>query len=611
MTRLAPRDIPDLETVISTAELSRRASRAPDYAAENRALVALAKEMAASPTDILQKLAETALGLCHAHSAGISMLDDERKRFRWMAIAGRWAEHRGGGTPRNFSPCGTVLDRDAPLLFSHPERHYTYLAKVTPFIDEGLLIPFYLDGEGIATIWVIAHDESCRFDLEDLRVMTNLGKFAALAYQTLLSLNAKHAEAMRAARACQALVRADVNLAFAAKGDLGATLQACAESVVRHLDAAAALIWTLDKDQEIFELQASAGMSAHLDGADSNVVGLVAAERKPLLINDLLDDPRISDTAWTTSQGMVALAGYPLIAGDRVVGVVAVFSRSSLTVNMIDALGSVADVIAQGIERKRTEDALRSTQAELARAARLTALAALSASIAHEVAQPLGAIITNGDACLRLLAPDTANLGETRKALASMIRDGQRAMDVVDRVRMLLKKSDPEKTALDLGQVIREVLVLVEPEMTAQRMILRTSLADDLPSVLGDRVQLQQVVLNLVSNGIEAMRDGADGRRELKVSAHRHEEGGVAGVLVAVEDTGVGFEQIPAERLFEALYTTKPEGLGMGLSISRSIVETHRGRLWATQNAGHGATFQFLLPGWGEPDVRSTNRRTP
>jgi signal transduction histidine kinase len=601
VTRLAPRDIPDLETVTSTAELSRRASRAPDYAAENRALVALAKEMAVSPTDILQKLAEAALGLCHAHSAGISMLDDERKRFRWMAIAGQWAEHRGGGTPRNFSPSGTVLDRDAPLLFSHPERHYTYLAKVTPFIDEGLLIPFYLDGEGIATIWVIAHDESCRFDMEDLRVMTNLGKFAALAYQTLLSLNAKHAEAMRAARACQALVRADVNLAFATKGDLGATLQVCAESVVRQLDAAVVLIWTLDKDQGIFELRASAGMSTHLDGADSNVVGLVAAERKPLLINDLLDDPRLSDKAWTTSQGMVALAGYPLIAGDRVVGVVAMFSRSALTVNTIDALGFVADVIAQGIERKRTEDALRSTQAQLARVGRLTALAALSASIAHEVAQPLGAIITNGDACLRLLAPDTPNLGETRKALASMIRDGQRAMDVVDRVRLLLKKSDLEKISLDLGQVIREVLLLVEPEMTAQRIVLRTSLADDLPSVLGDGVQLQQVVLNLVSNSIEAMRDRADERRELKVSAHRHEEGGVAGVLVAVEDTGVGFEQIPAERLFEALYTTKPEGLGMGLSISRSIVETHRGRLWATQNAGHGATFQFLLPAGASP----------
>ena len=152
MTRLIPRDKPDLESVISTAELRRRPSRAPDYAAENRALVTLAQVMAVSPADILQKLVETALAMCHAHSAGISMLEDDRERFRWIAIAGQWAGHLGGGMARNFSPSGTVLDREVPLLFSHPERHFTDLAMVTPFIDEGLLIPFYLGGEGVATI---------------------------------------------------------------------------------------------------------------------------------------------------------------------------------------------------------------------------------------------------------------------------------------------------------------------------------------------------------------------------------------------------------------------------------------------------------------------------
>jgi PAS domain-containing protein len=184
-----PQDAFRLKSVISTSELSRRPSRPPDYAAENRALVALAQEMAASPEGILQKLADTALTLCRAHSAGFSLLEegDQKRNFHWRAIAGKWAPHLGGGTPRNFGPCGTVLDRNTALLFSRPERDFPYLGEVTPLLEDGLLI--YVDGEDVGTIWVIAHDETRRFDAEDLRVMTNLGKFAAAAYQTVLSLN--------------------------------------------------------------------------------------------------------------------------------------------------------------------------------------------------------------------------------------------------------------------------------------------------------------------------------------------------------------------------------------------------------------------------------------
>jgi len=183
--------MPDLESVISTAELSRRPPHHPNHAEENRALIALARELATSPGGMLQKLAENALVLCRAHSAGISLLEKGRKNFQWKAVAGRWAAHLGGGTPRAFGPCGTVLDRGAAMLFSHPERHFSYLADVTPWIDEGLLLPFYVDGEGVGTIWVIAHDQSVRFDSEDLRVMTDLSAFAATAYQTLLPLERK------------------------------------------------------------------------------------------------------------------------------------------------------------------------------------------------------------------------------------------------------------------------------------------------------------------------------------------------------------------------------------------------------------------------------------
>jgi transcriptional regulator with GAF, ATPase, and Fis domain len=183
-------DVADLESVITTRELSRRPTRGPDHASENRALVGLAEAMTASPDGILQKLAETALNLCGAQSAGLSLLDEDGKRFRWRAIAGQWASHLGEGTPRDFGPCGTVLDRGAALLFSHPERHFPYLASVEPSIEEGLLIPFEVGGQAVGTIWVIGHTQSCRFDAEDLRVMTDLSMFAAGAYQTQLSMNA-------------------------------------------------------------------------------------------------------------------------------------------------------------------------------------------------------------------------------------------------------------------------------------------------------------------------------------------------------------------------------------------------------------------------------------
>jgi PAS domain S-box-containing protein len=249
-------------------------------------------------------------------------------------------------------------------------------------------------------------------------------------------------------------------------------------------------------------------------------------------------------------------------------------------------------------ERKHAEEGLQRAHAELAHVTRVMTLGELTASIAHEVTQPLAAIVTNGDACLRLLASDGPNLGETREAVASIIRDARRAAEVVARVRALLKKSDVDRTPLDLGQVIRDVLALVQPEMARHRIVLRTSLSDDLPTVFGDRIQLQQVLLNLLTNAIEAMCDVAEGRRELVISARRHDAGPDAGVLVAMEDAGVGFEGVSVDRLFEPLYTTKPDGLGMGLSISRSIIVSHGGRLWATANAGCGATFQFVLPAW-------------
>jgi PAS domain S-box-containing protein len=187
---LQPLDGPELRSIVSAEALKQRPSRPPDLAAESQAIIALAQSMASSPEGILQKLAETALTLCRAHSAGLSLLEDsdQRKNFHWRAIAGEFSSHLNEGTPRDFGPCGTVLDRNAAQICSHPEVDFPYLLGATPPLEELLLVPFYIRGEAVGMIWVISHDEH-RFDSEDLRVITNLGTFASAAYQTYLSLN--------------------------------------------------------------------------------------------------------------------------------------------------------------------------------------------------------------------------------------------------------------------------------------------------------------------------------------------------------------------------------------------------------------------------------------
>jgi C4-dicarboxylate-specific signal transduction histidine kinase len=244
-------------------------------------------------------------------------------------------------------------------------------------------------------------------------------------------------------------------------------------------------------------------------------------------------------------------------------------------------------------ERKRTEEELRKTQDELAHVTRVTTLGELSASIAHEVNQPLGAIVTNGQACLRLLASSNPDLKEVREAVECMIADGIRASEVIQRIRRLLKKSRGGKSSYSINDNIREVLALTASELTKDRIKVRTKLADDLPYVTADRVQIQQVVLNLVLNSKEAMSAASWQPRELLISTEHAE----SAILVIVTDSGVGIAPENRERAFAPFFTSKEEGLGLGLSISQTIIEAHGGRLWNKPNQnGQGTTFQFTLP---------------
>ena len=241
--------------------------------------------------------------------------------------------------------------------------------------------------------------------------------------------------------------------------------------------------------------------------------------------------------------------------------------------------------------QRSAAEALHQAQADLAHVSRVTTLGEMAASIAHEVDQPLSGVVINANACLRFLARATPDLDEVRDGLQAIARDGRRAGDVIARIRFLARGTVTEKERLDINDVIREVVTLAEGEARRTRARLRTELADDLPRVLGDPVQLQQVVLNLLLNGLDAMHP-VMGPRELVIRTQRE---ATDRVRVAVQDSGSGIDPQMADRIFEAFYTTKRSGMGMGLSISRSIVEQHGGRLWAAPNDGPGTTFHFTL----------------
>ena len=262
----------------------------------------------------------------------------------------------------------------------------------------------------------------------------------------------------------------------------------------------------------------------------------------------------------------------------------------------IEESGAVVEYIGVTMdetERVRANAAMHEAQAELARVARLTTLGELTASIAHEINQPLGAIVANGNAGLRWLDRATPDVDEARAAFTRIVNDGRRAGEVIESIRAMFKNVDQEKTPVDINKLVRDMLGLMLGELRSNQVSVETRLDDNLPDVRGNQVQLQQVILNLIRNAIEAMNSVTDRARVLRIGTEIHVPDGV---LVSVEDSGTGLSPKDIERIFDSFFTTKPQGTGMGLSICRSIIEGHQGRLWASSGIDHGAIFNVLLP---------------
>ncbi len=342
---------------------------------------------------------------------------------------------------------------------------------------------------------------------------------------------------------------------------------------------------------EVSEFEAANRASTFAPGI--GLPGRVWFRREPAYIPDVVRDSTFLRAPIAAREVLHAAFGFPILLSGEVLGVMEFFSHEIRQPDgdLLSMMAIIGSQIGQFIERKQAEEALRHAQAELAHVTRVATLGEMSASIAHEINQPLAAVVTNATACLHWL--EAQNLEEARQSAEFVIADGHRAGEIIGRIRALAKKAPSRRDWVDVNETILEVIALARREVHSNGVSLRTRLEGDLPRVLGDRIQLQQVILNLMINAIEAMNGIGNAPRDLLIDSARNSS---QGVLVAVGDSGPGLSPISLDQLFHAFYTTKPQGMGMGLAISRSIVEAHGGRLWATANVPHGAVFQFTLP---------------
>ena len=599
-----------LQSVLCTEELKRRPSRPPDYEKENAALVALVGALATSPCTILQTLAETILEITQSDSAGLSLLrkDDAGKRFYWPAIAGVWKPHVGGGTPRDFGPYGDVLDRNCTLLFTHFERRYAYLLPVMPAAEECLLVPFYVAGKAVGTIWAIMHSDRRKYDAEDGRVMGSLGKFASSAYQALVSIDDLKFQVTEREKAEKELreltdrlerqVRVRTEELEQRNRQLGEAKTGLAEdkAALERSEAYLAEAQRLSHTGS-WHWNVSSG-EVRWSQEFFRIFGFDPEKTKPsyqLYLERIHpeDQSRIVEVRWAAAREKrdfeaeyrILLAG-GLIKYLRTIGHCLVNQSGD-----VEYVGTVIDITGCKQAEKERER-LRQAQTDLAHINRVSTMGQLTASLAHEIKQPISAAATDAEACLLYLERNVPELAEARAAASRLVKDVAHASEIINRIVLLFKRDVPQQVLIDVNSIIQEMIALLRSEASRYSILIDSELAKDLPKVLADRVGLQQVFMNLMLNGIDAIKEaGTPGRLTIKSQQTENRE-----LLVSVSDTGIGLRPELVDQVFSAFFTSKPQGTGMGLPISRSIIESYDGRLWAVSNDGPGATFEFALP---------------
>ena len=624
----------------------------------------LVSALADSPTTIFRTLAETIQDITQCDSAGLSLLTRDGKtphvdgkRFYWPAIAGMWNPHVGGGTPRNFGPCGDVLDQNRTLLFTHFERRYPYLMPVNPAAEECLLVPFYVDGKAVGTIWGIMHSDRRKFDAEDDRVMASLGKFASSAYQALAHIEElkiqvaerekAEAEVRQLASGLEAKIRrlVEANVVGIVMWNLEGAITGANEAFLRMVqydreDLASGRVrwadltpaeWRGHAEQAVADLKAT-GMfqpfekeyfrkdgsrvpvllgGALFEGSGNEGVAFVldlseqkraesALRRSEAFLAEGQHLGQIGSFSWRVATDEITWSAelyriyeleigapvtlelirsrvhpedvsliekmkmvdqaregghdfewqYRLLMPDHSIKYMHAVAHATRDQDgQLEYIASVQDVTA----RRLAEEARDKARSELAHVARVMTLGTLTASIAHELNQPLSGIVTNASTCMRMLANDPPDVDGARETARRTIRDGNRASEVITRLRALFCKKDATTESVNLNDAALEVIALSLADLQKNGVILRPELADDLPLVTGDRVQLQQVILNLVLNASDAMSGVDDRPRQLVIRTEREDDR----ARLTVQDVGVGIEPSGVDKLFEPFYTTK------------------------------------------------------
>ncbi|HEX4795656.1 MAG TPA: ATP-binding protein [Humisphaera sp.] len=557
-----------LESVLCTEELDRRPHRLPDYESENRALVKLAQALADSPRNILQTLADTILATLNSDSAGVSLITDDGGRFYWPAISGAWKAHIGGGTPRNFGPCGDVLDRNIPLMFGRFQRRYTYFKPVQPQVEEAILVPFHIEGKAVGTIWAVAHTCGRRFDAEDMRQLESMGRFASAAYQAVLSIKGLEQE--------------------------GNALRDSERQFREMIDALPAAIYTTDAH----------GHLTHFNPACVEFSG-----RTPVLGSDhwcvtwKLYYPDGTPMPHDACPMAIALKEGRIIRGaeaiaERPDGTRVWFEPYPTTLQ--DSNGKIIggiNMLVDITERKQVEERLREAkqQAEAASRAKDMFLAVLS----HELRTPLAPVFMTLSA-LELKADLPPDM---RQDVTMMRRNVELEVklidDLLDISRITSGKLQLQFDRIDINEILRHVCEICRPNMLEKGIRLHCDLDAGADLVVGDQARLQQVFWNLLNNAAKFTPEGGD----IHLATRGINDDEQARIQVTVRDSGMGIAPDFLPRIFDAFeqgelrITRQFGGIGLGLAISKMLVEWHRGTIRAeSEGKNKGATLVVELP---------------